>query len=72
VVTPARSVLKHTFPWVSSHGTDFNYDFGVSFKKADLAAGRAVYNYGTVIKNSDDMHGTRIFFRNESRSSGAA
>ena len=36
-----------TFPWVSSHDSDFNYDFGVSFTPEDLAAGRAIYNYGT-------------------------
>ena len=30
-----------TFPWVSSHGSDFNFDFGVSFTPEDLAAGRA-------------------------------
>ena len=55
-----------TFPWVSSHGNDFNYDYGVSFRKEDIAAGRALYNYGvTVIKNSEDMHGTSIFARNE-------
>ena len=39
-----------TFPWVSSHGSDFNFDFGVSFTPEDLAAGRAIYNYGTVIR----------------------
>ena len=50
-----------TFPWVSSHGSDFNFDFGVSFTPEDIAAGRAIYNYGTVIENSQDMFGTSIF-----------
>jgi predicted dithiol-disulfide oxidoreductase (DUF899 family) len=54
-----------TFPWVSSHGTDFNFDFGVSFRKEDIAAGRAIYNYGTPIKSSEDMFGTSIFARSE-------
>lgn len=57
--------LGWTFPWVSSQGSDFNFDFGVSFTKEDLAAGRAIYNYGTVLKTSEDMHGTSIFVRNE-------
>jgi predicted dithiol-disulfide oxidoreductase (DUF899 family) len=57
--------LGWTFPWVSAHGSDFNYDFGVSFKKDDIAAGRASYNYGTPIKKSEDMHGTSIFARND-------
>lgn len=54
-----------TFPWVSSAGTSFNYDFGVSFKPEDIAAGRAIYNYGTPIKSSEDMHGTSIFAKHD-------
>jgi predicted dithiol-disulfide oxidoreductase (DUF899 family) len=54
-----------TFPWVSSQGSDFNFDFGVSFTPEDLAAGRAVYNYGTVIRNSQDMFGTSIFVKGD-------
>lgn len=33
------------FPWVSSFGSDFNYDYHVSFTREDLASGKAVYNY---------------------------
>ena len=73
VVTPARLArieevrqrLGWTFPWLSSGGSDFNYDFGVSFRQEDIAAGRAIYNYGTVIKNSEDMHGVSIFAKDE-------
>lgn len=50
------------FSWVSSHDSDFNYDFGVSFTEEDRAAGRATYNYGlTSIKTSPDMFGVSIF-----------
>jgi predicted dithiol-disulfide oxidoreductase (DUF899 family) len=63
-IEQVRWRLGWTFPWVSSHGTDFNFDFGVSFKKEDIAAGRAIYNYGTPIKSSEDMFGTSIFARN--------
>ena len=65
-IEQVRRRLGWSFPWVSSHGTDFNYDYGVSFKKEDIAAGRALYNYGTPIKNSEDMHGTSIFAKDES------
>jgi predicted dithiol-disulfide oxidoreductase (DUF899 family) len=51
------------FPWVSSYGSDFNFDFGVSFTPEDLAAGRAIYNYGEVIRESQDMFGTSIFVK---------
>jgi predicted dithiol-disulfide oxidoreductase (DUF899 family) len=54
-----------TFPWVSSHGSDFNFDFGVSFSKDDLAAGRAIYNYGTVIRSSEDLFGVNVFVKDE-------
>ena len=62
-IEQVRRRMGWTFPWLSSHGTDFNFDFGVSFKKEDIAAGRALYNYGTPIKSSEDMHGTSTFAR---------
>ncbi len=49
-IEEVRHRMGWTFPWVSSHGSDFNFDFGVSFKPEDLAAGRAIYNYGEVIR----------------------
>lgn len=64
-IDEVRRRMGWRFPWVSSHGNDFNFDFGVSFSKEDIAAGRALYNYGTVIRNSEDMHGVSIFARNE-------
>ena len=55
-----------SFPWVSSEGSDFNFDFGVSFTPEDMAAGRAIYNYGTKIRESQDMFGTSIFVKDDS------
>jgi predicted dithiol-disulfide oxidoreductase (DUF899 family) len=34
-----------TFPWASSHGTDFNSDFSVSFTEEQQRKGDVVYNY---------------------------
>lgn len=34
-----------TFPWASSHGGDFNFDFNVSFTEAQEKEGRVEYNY---------------------------
>lgn len=63
-ITPVKQRMGWTFPWVSSYGSSFNYDFGVSFKEEDIAAGRATYNYGSMtIKKSEDMHGTSVFAR---------
>ena len=65
-IEEVRSRMGWTFPWVSSEGSDFNFDFGVSFTEEQLAEGRAVYNYGTVIRNSPDMFGTSIFVKEDS------
>jgi len=34
-----------TFPWASSHGGDFNFDFNVSFTEAQEREGPVEYNY---------------------------
>jgi len=60
-IEAVKSRMGWTFPWVSSQGSDFNFDYRVSFTPEDIAAGRAIYNYGTVIRNSPDMFGTSIF-----------
>jgi predicted dithiol-disulfide oxidoreductase (DUF899 family) len=65
-IEEVKSRMGWTFPWVSSHGSDFNFDFGVSFTPEDIAAGRAIYNYGTVIRNSQDMFGVSIFVKDDS------
>ena len=42
-----RRRMGWQFKWVSSYGSDFNYDFGVSFTPEDVAKGKIDYNYGT-------------------------
>ena len=64
-ISEVRDRMGWTFPWVSSQGSDFNFDFGVSFTPEDIAAGRAIYNYGTVIRKSQDMFGASIFVKGE-------
>jgi predicted dithiol-disulfide oxidoreductase (DUF899 family) len=34
-----------TFPWVSSHGADFNFDFNVAFTEEQQRKGAIEYNY---------------------------
>ena len=34
-----------TFPWASSHGSDFNFDFNVSFTEQQQRDGAVEYNY---------------------------
>ena len=33
--------MSWSFPWVSSHGTDFNFDYHVSFAPEQVATGQA-------------------------------
>jgi predicted dithiol-disulfide oxidoreductase (DUF899 family)/uncharacterized damage-inducible protein DinB len=51
------------FPWVSSFGSDFNYDYKVSFHQEDLAAGKRPYNYGTVDFPSEEGPGLSVFYK---------
>jgi predicted dithiol-disulfide oxidoreductase (DUF899 family) len=64
-IEEVKARMGWTFPWVSSHDSDFNFDFGVSFTQEDLAAGRAIYNYGEVVRESQDLFGTSIFVRDD-------
>jgi predicted dithiol-disulfide oxidoreductase (DUF899 family) len=53
-----------SFPWVSSYGSDFNYDFDVSFTKEQLAAGKVDYNYG-LVEGYEELPGLSVFYKNE-------
>jgi predicted dithiol-disulfide oxidoreductase (DUF899 family) len=53
------------FPWVSSGGSDFNYDFGVSFTPEQIARGEARYNFGSQTVQSEEMPGVSVFCRGE-------
>jgi predicted dithiol-disulfide oxidoreductase (DUF899 family) len=55
------------FPWVSSFGSDFNYDYHVSFTKDDLAKGEVFYNFTqTGAANAhDELFGLSAFVKDE-------
>ena len=53
-----------SFPWVSSYGSDFNYDFHVSFTEEQLAAGKVDYNYG-LVEGDEELPGLSVFYKNE-------
>jgi predicted dithiol-disulfide oxidoreductase (DUF899 family) len=50
-------------PWVSSFGSDFNFDFGVSFTKQDEDSGQVTYNYRTGPYLDDELPGASFFSR---------
>ena len=51
------------FHWVSSHGSDFNYDYQVSATKEEQAKGEAYYNYGMQKFPSEERPGTSVFYK---------
>jgi predicted dithiol-disulfide oxidoreductase (DUF899 family) len=53
------------FEWVSSNGSDFNHDFGVSFTPEDHAKGEVVYNYRKTSFPSEEAPGVSVFYKND-------
>ncbi|EJL27188.1 hypothetical protein PMI01_03960 [Caulobacter sp. AP07] len=55
------------FPWVSSFGGDFNYDYHVSFAPEALAAGTATYNFEPVEGDGQpgELPGLSAFYKDE-------
>jgi predicted dithiol-disulfide oxidoreductase (DUF899 family) len=55
------------FPWVSSFGSDFNFDFHVSFTKEQLAEELVFYNFAEIEAASghDELPGLSAFYKDE-------
>jgi predicted dithiol-disulfide oxidoreductase (DUF899 family) len=53
------------FEWVSSHGSDFNHDYHVSFTKEELAAGTVFYNYAMIEGGMEELPGLSVFYRDD-------
>jgi predicted dithiol-disulfide oxidoreductase (DUF899 family) len=51
------------FNWVSSHGSTFNHDFGVSFTPEEAEAEKGEYNFGTNYVGAEEMPGLTVFAR---------
>jgi len=56
-----RERMGWDFHWVSSGGTDFNFDYGVSF--APNQQEEDVYNYGSLAPRIADREGLSVFVR---------
>jgi len=55
------------FPWVSSFGSDFNFDFHVSFTKEELEGGKVFYNFTEMSGDqaNDELPGMSAFARDD-------
>ena len=60
-----RRRMGWDFHWVSSGGTDFNYDLGVAFTPEQQE--EAIYNYGSLPPRIADREGLSIFARDGGR-----
>lgn len=61
-----RKRMGWRFPWVSSYGSDFNFDYHVTFTAKEIAAGKGYCNYGEWRIGASDEVGISVFAKNES------
>ena len=60
-----RRRMGWTFEWVSSAGSDFNRDFGVSFTAQEIADKTPRYNFGTQPFGIEEAPGISVFARKD-------
>jgi predicted dithiol-disulfide oxidoreductase (DUF899 family) len=53
------------FKWVSSFGSDFNFDYHVSFTEEDKERGKVFYNFETMDWASDELPGYSVFYKDD-------
>jgi predicted dithiol-disulfide oxidoreductase (DUF899 family) len=56
-----RERMGWTFPWYSSMGSDFNFDYDVSFTPEELNAGEVEYNYRRTGWSGSEAPGISVF-----------
>jgi predicted dithiol-disulfide oxidoreductase (DUF899 family) len=60
-----RRRMGWRFNWASSHGSDFNRDFGVSFTPDEVAQGSVHYNYGRWPFAHEELPGISVFCKDD-------
>jgi predicted dithiol-disulfide oxidoreductase (DUF899 family) len=63
-----RKRMNWNFPWISSNGSDFNFDYHVSFTKEELAGDAVNYNFRDLppAQAHDELPGLSAFYKNDS------
>jgi len=62
-----RERMGWRFPWVSSAGNTFNYDFGVSFTPEQIESGETSYNYRAGGVTIEELPGISVFVRDNDK-----
>jgi len=60
-----RRRMGWEFKWVSSHGNDFNRDFGVTFTPQEIARGEVYYNFGKWPFPHEELPGISVFYKDD-------
>lgn len=60
-----RQRMGWGFDWYSSEGSDFNFDFAVSFTEEQRESGEPNYNFGTIPFSMDEGPGFSVFEKDE-------
>jgi predicted dithiol-disulfide oxidoreductase (DUF899 family) len=56
-----------TFAWLSSAGSDFNFDYKVSFTADELSGGKVDYNYRLISWFESEAPGISVFLKDDER-----
>jgi len=62
-IEAVRRRMGWQFRWVSSHQSDFNYDFNVSYTPEQMAGAPANYNFAAIAPPIEDLSGVSVFYR---------
>jgi predicted dithiol-disulfide oxidoreductase (DUF899 family) len=62
-----KSRMGWDFPWVSSFGSDFNYDYHVSFSPDQMQQDKVSYNFAEIPPDQafEELHGLSAFYKDE-------
>src|ERR1700751_665400 len=60
-----KARMGWTFDWVSSGNNDFNADYGVTFTKQQIEAGKTLYHFGTTPFYGEELPGISVFYRDD-------
>ena len=64
-ISAFKARMGWQFDWVSSHGSDFNYDYHVSFTEDESARGKVDYNFEFQEVPVEEMPGLSVFARDD-------
>ena len=58
-----RERMGWNFKWLSSFGSDFNFDYGVSFTPEEMTRKKAFYNFRMQDPGPSEREGISVFFK---------